>query len=1415
MSKKAEPVSSSSKMTYGHVKGTFTRRFNACQEVVKNLQQSDLSSCSAGTIATLENLLSSVTDAQFRLESASDDMLSVWTEEEYVKEQQILEANAKKVQDVRFLIMDLTSPLNVSLNSCSVSSSQFDSKSDRPVRINEALKPEKLTADATLAEFRVWQTDFDLFYSSNQMDKFPPEEQQGYLRSCLDLKLSQLLATKIDAKTPVQGKNGCLEALRHVFLQLVPVLTRRYNFFRCDQKPGEKFSDWFLRLQLEGQEAELTTINEDYLYILRLVTGTCDKRLREEFLRQSNPTRESLYNIGISWESAALIETSLDSVKPKSIISAAKTRQQSNSSHPCSQSRDRHKFSSNRPQVTDISDLKDKCPGCGQLSSAHRRRDCPAFSKTCNSCGRRGHFQNVCTGGRFISNQNHLREGSRHRNQGVSKAKKIETSIIRTKTCKNESSNSTPLLPLLVYPKAGKAFSMKALPDTGATESLISFDLVQTFNIAMDKSQKLKIVAANESRLVCLGSVSLRMHLESDKEEQNGVDVIAFVTPDLKDELIISWHHLILLNVLPKSFPGSIVKSIKLPPSDYVCAEIERIFEQYSSVFQSSKESLKPMKGPPMHIYLREDDSIKPTHVSTARNIPFAFREKAELELNFMVSSGIIEPADSPSTWTSPCLVLPKPDGSIRFVVDYTGLNRLVKRPEHPFPSPHELSTSIPAQSKFFVVLDAVKGYWQIPLDQSSRELTTFLTPFGRYRYCRAPMGLNASGDEYCLRGDQALSGLKGVCKIVDDILIYASSMEELIERTSMVLKRCQEHGITLSRKKAQVGSTVKFAGFIINSQGVSPDPDKLAAISKFPPPTNLSELRSFLGLANQLGQFVPDLAHAAQPLRSLLKKNTAFQWLEEQQSAFEKVKQILTSPNSPVLAHFDTSLPTVLLTDASRLRGIGFALLQTYSDGSQRLIQCGSRFLTDAETRYSVCELEALGVQWSISKCRLYLAGIHFKVITDHKPLVGIFRGSNLDAFDNSRLQRIIQKTSGYTFDIVWIAGKDHVIADALSRAPIFQPEEEEDVNKVCLISIKSLTSSFDLALEKLSEKAKCDVNYCAIIQTLLQGKNPRDLDASHPSRPFIKVWQDLSFDNQTSLLLLNSHRIVVPLECRRDVLNSLHQSHQGLRRTRARARELYYWPGLNNDVMQVISQCQECSSLLPSQSMEPLQQSVASRPFQSVSADLFECSAKHYLLLVDRYSGWPLVSRLTKTSTSIITTVLQNWFCEYGIPESIRTDGGPQFRSEFTQFCKEFCINHELTSPYNSRSNGHAESTVKTMKHLLTKSKSWSTFQLNLLEWRNVPRSDGLSPAQWFFGRSIRTFAPAHASSYSRLSNDEVIRAEARREAQTRDAKQNHDVHAKELQPLQPDDLVWVQDNKSKQWNLPGRIINVRHNG
>ena len=222
------------------------------------------------------------------------------------------------------------------------------------------------------------------------------------------------------------------------------------------------------------------------------------------------------------------------------------------------------------------------------------------------------------------------------------------------------------------------------------------------------------------------------------------------------------------------------------------------------------------------------------------------------------------------------------------------------------------------------------------------------------------------SGDEFCRRTDEAFIGLPFLSKIVDDAMVQADSIAQLGDFLRQTLLRCREHGIRLSKGKFVLGSEIPMAGFLIGTHGVKPDPAKMSALREFPRPKTVQELQGFLGLANQFGFFFPNLTQLTQPLRALLKKDTAFTWTAEHEEAFDASRRFLTS--DVIVKPFDPALPTELLTDASKLWGLGFVLIQREPSGVPRLVQCGSRSLNSAEKNYAAEELECLAATWAIA---------------------------------------------------------------------------------------------------------------------------------------------------------------------------------------------------------------------------------------------------------------------------------------------------------------------------------------------------------------------------------------------------------------------------------------------------------------
>ena len=222
-------------------------------------------------------------------------------------------------------------------------------------------------------------------------------------------------------------------------------------------------------------------------------------------------------------------------------------------------------------------------------------------------------------------------------------------------------------------------------------------------------------------------------------------------------------------------------------------------------------------------------------------------------------------------------------------------------------------------------------------------------------------MGLSSSSDEWCRHSDRALEGLAFAKKIVDDILVWASDLPTLYERIRTIAERCQNLNIALSKKKFAIGTELPFSGLIVSAKGVKPDPIRIVALSEFPTPKNITGVLSFLELANQLSGFIPDFAHMTVKFRELTSKKNAFLWLEDHLKEFQDGKTLLTS--DMIVTHFDPSLPVVILTDASRLHGLRYAMGH-YIDGRFQLVTWGSKALTPTQRRYATIELECLAVQ-------------------------------------------------------------------------------------------------------------------------------------------------------------------------------------------------------------------------------------------------------------------------------------------------------------------------------------------------------------------------------------------------------------------------------------------------------------------
>jgi len=753
--------------------------------------------------------------------------------------------------------------------------------------------------------------------------------------------------------------------------------------------------------------------------------------------------------------------------------------------------------------------------------------------------------------------------------------------------------------------------------------------------------------------------------------------------------------------------------------------------------------------------------------------------------------------------------------------------------------TPWEVIRNIPKGTKHYAVFDALKGYHQIDLDEESRALTTFMTPFGRFRYCRLPFGLSSAGDVFTLKYGNAVDDAVDGRRATEDTLLRGATLQDLVENTEEFFKSCLENNITLNLKKIQWDKKeVLFGGYLLTPNGYQIDPALNKALAEFPVPKSQTDVRSFCGLANQTCNFSNEISELLSPLKSLLKKGTKFDWLPEFQTAFEKARAHLSSTKA--LAFYDVTKPTRLIADASRLFGLGFVLKQEVEPTVWETVQAGSRFLSPAETRYAMVELELLAICWAANKCKMFIEGLprnQFEIWTDHAPLVPILDKFSLPEVENKRLQRLKMKLEHLTFRTKWIKGEDNVEADCLSRNPCAKAKASDELDELDNIFVANIavcnleeiavinevtTPIRDQRLQEVVKAASTDAEYTALKSLIKKGFPNEKSEMEDSLTPFWQHKNDLYIDSDEFIVFKD--RLFIPKELRKTYLQRLLSMHQAADKMMARARKSLWWPLITRDVQNMALTCKPCQEYKPSNRDEPLRQhEAATYPFQFVHMDLGEVNGKYFLISVDQYSGYPQIFECGKTAkTGQIIEHTISLFENFSVPVTIYSDGGPQFKEngEFNAFCEKWGIEHITSSPHMSRSNGVAEEAVKEMKKIIRASVSQAgvldrqTTVAGLMMFRNTPRSPtNLSPAQIIFGQDMRDSLPMTRTN---LKPDNRFAVEQRLQEvrEKRKEKENETKGKREMELLRPGQKVFVQHPTTKRWKRTATVVNFGKN-
>ena len=458
-----------------------------------------------------------------------------------------------------------------------------------------------------------------------------------------------------------------------------------------------------------------------------------------------------------------------------------------------------------------------------------------------------------------------------------------------------------------------------------------------------------------------------------------------------------------------------------------------------------------------------------------ARRFPPAIMPKVKAALDQMVADGVIRSIEEPTPFCSPMVVAYQKNRDVRIVTDLRKLNQCVQREEFQIPTRDELVFKA-KRATVFSQCNLKSGFWHIPVTkESQKSFLAFSTPFGRFCYQKLPMELSASPDVFSRILHKVLEGLDKVLIYIDDIVVAMETIEEHTIVLWSVLQCLWQTGLKLNREKCSFfKSKIKFMGHIWDAEEVRNCPEKIDAIQQMPTLTDRQSLRSFLGLAGNIGQrHILHYGSMVKPLWEMLQKNTPFEWTESRLQTYERVREALCGGNA--LAYFDANKPVIVHTDASG-HGVGAAILQ---DGKPCVFAL--RKLTSTESRYSQIEREFLAIVFGLSRLKNYLIGVRFVLMTDHKPIVQLFNRP-IDALSN-RLQRWLVAIQHFDFEIKHIKSTSNVVADGLSRNPMLgHPTELETAKYTLCFLLKILL----IDLQQVAEATGTDNYLWAIVEAI-----------------------------------------------------------------------------------------------------------------------------------------------------------------------------------------------------------------------------------------------------------------------------------------------------------------------------------------
>ena len=878
------------------------------------------------------------------------------------------------------------------------------------------------------------------------------------------------------------------------------------------------------------------------------------------------------------------------------------------------------------------------------------------------------------------------------------------------------------------------------LIDTGSDISILPFK-----PNAKAEPEPLVLFAANNTRVSTFGRARLVLNLGLRRNFTwnfclaavpypiIGADLLAHygLLPDLRHHRLMDPLTGLSTNGYDKSVCFSSISTIDRS------SKFTQMLTEFPGITGLPQAGTKPSSGVCHHILTRGP----PTH-ERARRLDPQKLAAAKAQFRHDIENGICRPSSSP--WASPIHLTRKNNGQWRICGDYRRLNAMTIPDRYPVPHLHDFTANLHRKS-IFSKIDLIAAYQQIPIAPEDVQKTAVITPFGLFEYLVMTYGLRNAGQTFQRYVHQALGDLDFVFSYIDDILIASLNEEEHERHLRVVFERLQQYSMRINLEKCQFGkSEIEFLGHVVNGQGVKPTPEKVKAITDYPLPSTICDLRRFLGMVNFYRRSLPHAAHTQAPLNQFLhesRKNDKrkIQWDSDSEAAFHQIKTKVAS--IALLTHPVPEAETRLVSDASDT-GIG-AVLEQFVDRAWRPLAFFSRQLNKAQQNYSAYDRELTAIHEAIKYFRYFLEGRAFKIVTDHKPLVYAFLQRSEKA--SPRQQRQLSYISQFSTTIEHLPGSENVVADTLSRAsPVpdpRQPNEHVDAVSHCALRVESILLPTQISLSELAEAQQLEPE---LLQSCTSSKSSLNVKKIVWGAEKTSVYCDLAGDTL---------RPVVPTVLRKRIFDIFHTpAHPSAKLSNRVISQKYVWPSMHKDITKWAKSCLDCqrSKVTRHTILRPAHFVAPESRFRHVHMDIVgplpEYEGYRYLLtIVDRFSRWPEAIPLRNIESSTVCRAFYDgWIARFGTPETLSTDQGRQFESSLARSLLSLLGCHKIrTTPYHPSSNGMIERFHRSLKAAIMchATLEWtrvlSTIMLGL---RTNVLDCGSSPAEYLYGTTLR---------------------------------------------------------------------------